>query len=46
MSELNMTPELTLNPDTAAAVQAPEAPTLTLEPAQDAAQDAAADAQE
>jgi len=31
MSDLNMTPELTLTPDTAAAVQAPAAPTLTLE---------------
>ena len=30
--ELNLTPELTLTPDTAAAVQAPAAPELTLEP--------------
>ena len=38
--ELNLTPELTLTPDTAAAAQAPQAPNLTLEPtltAEDAA---------
>ena len=32
MSDMNMTPELTLTPDTAAAVQAVEAPSLTLTP--------------
>ena len=33
MSDMNMTPELTLTPDTATAVAAaPEAPTLTLAP--------------
>ena len=32
MSDMNMTPELTLTPDTAAAVQAVEAPALTLTP--------------
>ena len=39
--ELNLTPELTLTPDTAAAAQAPAAPeasSLTLEPAADAAE--------
>jgi len=45
MSELNMTPELTLTPETATAVQAPEAPALTLEPAQSDAAAAAAAAQ-
>jgi len=41
--ELNMTPELTLSPDTAAAAaEAPAAPALTLEPASDAAQAAQA----
>ena len=44
--ELNLTPELTLSPDTAAAAaEAPAAPTLTLEPASDAAQAAAGAAQ-
>ena len=44
--ELNLTPELTLSPDTAAAAaEAPAAPTLTLEPASDAAQAAAEAAQ-
>ncbi len=43
--ELNLTPELTLTPDTAAAVQAPAAPELTLEPsAPDTAAQAAAQA--
>ena len=43
--ELNLTPELTLIPDTAAAVQAPAAPELTLEPsAPDTAAQAAAQA--
>ena len=43
--ELNLTPELTLTPDTAAAVQAPAAPELTLEPsAPDTADQAAAQA--
>ena len=43
--ELNLTPELTLTPDTAAAVQAPAAPELTLEPsATDTAAQAAAQA--
>ena len=43
--KLNLTPELTLTPDTAAAVQAPAAPELTLEPsAPDTAAQAAAQA--
>ena len=43
--ELNLTPELTLTPDTAAAVQAPAASELTLEPsAPDTAAQAAAQA--
>ena len=43
--ELNLTPELTLTPDTAAAAQAPAAPELTLEPsAPDTAAQAAAQA--
>ena len=43
--ELNLTPQLTLTPDTAAAVQAPAAPELTLEPsAPDTAAQAAAQA--
>jgi hypothetical protein len=32
MSDMNTTPELTLTPDTAAAVAMPEAPALTLTP--------------
>jgi len=46
MSDMNMTPELTLTPDTAAAVQAPEAPVLTLTSVQEEAKSAEAAIQE